>query len=741
MAHQREENPFLRPSQDGLSTTAASKNSSTSNLPLVSTQAPLRPRRNLYSTTIMVTSVYSTLCSALFFIVALVQPKYGRIVSKDGRFSPSSAALLTQFIAKTIELSFVMVFLVFIGQVLSRRAIQQKGVNLASIAMRSWILQPGTLFTQWHSVRFAGLSALGVLSLITAVLSLLYTTAAGALVQPQLRLAPWRHQVLAGEVQSDFSDTLKARKTCLNAWPDVGDIVYGGSTCLAVEWSSLCGRNFARYLSKWDDKTARKDPPWMSDQLEDRLPVFAALDDSIPVTTTWLDQVDMKSESDKAGRIVNNITIAVPHRGVPAAARHPHNNLLQPEDLQGGGGSYTVRASVASFALNVLCVNANRSELEPIVYETWPNAVKMENTSMAVNYWPIQAFPEGTDANNKTVLDDVFGWHDEDDDPTQARPVFLKFPIDANTLANHTATGPRPAAYLLGKAPDGTTDDYFLCSMKTGVTTSCTTRYNASSEGQSLEALCANGARSQDDDAMVPPTVGSDRTALSGWLGMAFDLLNSISLNNGVFDGDASTARILTQLQLKEPVLNKTLPSPAEGLASIMMCTVLDLTQNFPFEVFDNYSAPALDESQLQYFNASIRVAQYMSGGEKTYQKLTLPQAFLVVLGLTLLINIFILVYLSLILRVKLITDLCEPLVLFILGYHSAPGDLFGEVALQGPKKNDWARQWIVKREDGQTIVTGMDQTDQGDGSKDDERGFRLRSRTREEEPMGAGYR
>jgi len=62
------------------------------------------------------------------------------MVSKHGTFSPSSAALLTQFLAKTIELSFVMVFLVFIGQVLSRRAIQQKGINLASIAMRSWIL-------------------------------------------------------------------------------------------------------------------------------------------------------------------------------------------------------------------------------------------------------------------------------------------------------------------------------------------------------------------------------------------------------------------------------------------------------------------------------------------------------------------------------------------------------------------------------------------------------------------------
>ncbi|KAI8942946.1 hypothetical protein NX059_000984 [Plenodomus lindquistii] len=654
MANDREENPFLRPSQDGRSLIGASNYTSRTTLPLLHSQTPLRSRRTLYSASIMLTSIYSTLCSALFLVVAIVQPEYGRVVSRDGRFSPSSAALLTQFLAKTIELSFVMVVLVFIGQVLSRRAVRQRGVRLAEVAMRGWILQPGTLFTQWQSVRFAGFSILGALSLVTAVLSLLYTTAAGALVQTQLRLAPWRHQVLAGDVEADFSDTLMARETCLGAWPNVGDILFGGSTCLAVEWSSLCSRNFARYLSKWDDKTAWSNPAWMSDQLDERLPVFAALNDDIPVTTTWLNQVDMKAESERAGRIgmlsyaccsnddsatgkyvrlthrliltVNNITIAVPHRGVPAAARHPQNNLLQPEDLQGGGGSYTVHASVASFALNVLCVNAKRDELEPIVYDTWPNAVKMENISMAVNYWPIQAFPEGTNANNKTVLDEVFGWRNEDDDITHARPVFLKLPIDANTIANHTSSGPRPAAYLLGKAPDGTTDDYFLCSMKAIITTDCTTRYNASSSGQSLEALCNNHSNSQGENVAGPISRG-DKYALSGWLGMAFDLLNSISLNNGVFDGDASTARILTQLQLREPILNKTLPSPAEGLASIMMCTVLDLTQNFPFEVFANSTAPTLNEPQLQYFNASIRVAQYMSGGEKTYQKVNFPLA------------------------------------------------------------------------------------------------------------------
>lgn len=63
--------------------------------------------------------------------------------------SPSLIAELSPFpplhysaiLAKTVELTFVMAFLGFLGQVLSRRAQRQQGVNLANLAMRSWILQ------------------------------------------------------------------------------------------------------------------------------------------------------------------------------------------------------------------------------------------------------------------------------------------------------------------------------------------------------------------------------------------------------------------------------------------------------------------------------------------------------------------------------------------------------------------------------------------------------------------------
>lgn len=102
--------------------------------------ALLDGKRGLTSIGLFAASVYTTVFSGLFLVVAIVQPRYGFTISDRGPFSPSSATLLTAFLAKTIELTFVMTFLAFLGQVLSRRAVHQKGINLASVAMRSWIL-------------------------------------------------------------------------------------------------------------------------------------------------------------------------------------------------------------------------------------------------------------------------------------------------------------------------------------------------------------------------------------------------------------------------------------------------------------------------------------------------------------------------------------------------------------------------------------------------------------------------
>jgi hypothetical protein len=138
--------------------------------------------------------------------------------------------------------------------------------------------------------------------------------------------------------------------------------------------------------------------------------------------------------------------------------------------------------------------------------------------------------------------------------------------------------------YVLGQRPrlldDTEPNEYFLCSMKAGVTKECSTRFNASSSGQSLEAVC--GPEHRYDMA---PTI-DDVTILPNWRDIGFDFLNAMTLNAGVVDGDSSYARTLTQLQLREPKLNPLLPSPAEALLSMAACTALDLVKDFPFVPF-----------------------------------------------------------------------------------------------------------------------------------------------------------
>jgi len=128
-------------------------------------------------------SIFSTAFSAMFLIIAIRAPRWGHAIRSTGGVSPSTANVLTQLFAKLTELAFVACFVTFLGQVLSRRAISKtaRGVTLAEMNMRSWIMQPGTVITHYETVRFAALTFLGALSLTAAIMAMLYTTAAQAL--------------------------------------------------------------------------------------------------------------------------------------------------------------------------------------------------------------------------------------------------------------------------------------------------------------------------------------------------------------------------------------------------------------------------------------------------------------------------------------------------------------------------------------------------------------------------------
>ena len=120
------------------------------------------------------------------------------------------------------------------------------------------------------------------------------------------------------------------------------------------------------------------------------------------------------------------MTIAVPNRGLPTVARATKNGLLQPEVSSShleacanptpiqelhNAGSYSVVASLISPVMNALCVNADRTELEPIVYQNRTNIPGADFED-----WSSSAYFAGINTSNYTSLDDVFGWEGIDED-------------------------------------------------------------------------------------------------------------------------------------------------------------------------------------------------------------------------------------------------------------------------------------------------------------------------------------
>lgn len=55
--------------------------------------------------------------------------------------------------------------------------------------------------------------------------------------------------------------------------------------------------------------------------------------DNTTVEGSWINVPDMAADSKKFGRIINNVTMAMPHAGVSEAARDPNNNIIQPKEL------------------------------------------------------------------------------------------------------------------------------------------------------------------------------------------------------------------------------------------------------------------------------------------------------------------------------------------------------------------------------------------------------------------------
>lgn len=217
--------------------------------------------------------------------------------------------------------------------------------------------------------------------------------------------------------------------------------------------------------------------------------------------------------------------MAMPHIGVIQAAMDPINKLVQSDDLD--GAQINIRASVPSPMVNVICVTMNQEDLKPFVYKLW------DETSEDWDFTEGAGWPDNYEYADhyltRNGFNEIFKWG-LDEGASRFPPVFPQLPTDYNTLVNDTtgAGWGRKTIYILGKGGPLDTigvstnvtggNNYALCQLQAGLTSACSTHYNASSSGATMEAHCEDEADAlQYSRSAVNPAYNGNVTYSADW--------------------------------------------------------------------------------------------------------------------------------------------------------------------------------------------------------------------------------
>ncbi|KAJ5691287.1 hypothetical protein N7488_012022 [Penicillium malachiteum] len=639
-------------------------------------------------------ALYATVFSGIYLMVAFVKPRWG-CIGNGQTMNASTASLLCAFFAKTIELAYVTICVAFLGQVLSRRALTKdsRGITISDMSMRSWIMQPGSIFVRWEAVRYSAMTFLGLIALTSTIVAMLYTTAAEALVSPKLSNGQNKSTILWGQVQASFANPYYLSNNCQSPIPESMDTQNRNETCLSIEHAGAAYHNYQQWIQSWSELiTSGNDT---SSKLADRPKPTGSMWDNTTITGTWIQVQDITELSQKWGRMVNNITMAFPHTGIPAAAMDEKNGISQPQEAS-GEGKYNIEAGVPSPAVNVMCAGMNRSELAPIVYTAWPNgSANFNATTWTESAGPdIPVYPAWL---NSTVVDSLFGFGPE---YGQEPPIFGTYPDEYNTIINITGIWPANAVYLLGK-PEASKPEYVMCAIRAKLTGVCSTSYDAASSGAALYTVCEDSSNKLQYDKQVSNFVEGDWSP--DWKNVAGDWASALNLGSGITSADASNERLIMQMMpvydnaTGEYTLDPKLPSIGEALAVMSGCTLILGTQHTPFVQRWNYtgSNDKLPEPVYQHFNAKLQVAGYQSGGSGNWQ-----DVFFVVLVFAFITSAGCLVFMTIEARGHQVTDFTEPQNLFALAVNSPQSSRLRGACGCGPEGNQMNERWFIGMEE-----------------------------------------
>ena len=639
-------------------------------------------------------SIYSTVLSGIFLGIAIARPRWGHRIGTHGAVSYDTATLLNAIIPKSVELTFATTFVAALGQILTRRAFAKststgshRGISLADASMRLWIMQPGTLFTHWDGAKYAMRTLIGISALVAAIGSAFYTTAAESLVSPKLGFGRNQTLTLFGEVRTSYANVKYLSEACQTPITPAMDSLDAGLTCLQIDFAGNGFRNLDSWLLTWNNK---QKPGGTTEESAARPPPVALLYENTTVRGEWvaLAGEDMTADSEKHGRLFQNVSMVMPHGGVFHAARSSRNAILQPEDI-GGAGEYHLQAVVPAPGLNILCVGTSSEELLPLM---------QENKTSKAAQWP----------PNAGGLEGFFGWWDLNLTQGTGAPWFDKLPQEYNTIVNdgyNTSEYGPEWIYMLAKPPNTTiTSEYVLCGIRSFQYLDCSTSYHGAQPGGQLSVHCgADGAHGKTywdlvkDGSKVPllSSVAKD------WRYVGEEWIRAVALTQGISDANAASSRLMTQLipawsNGTGANLSPSLPTIGEALGVLAAHTILASSEAAPFVPYSNYTpeeSERLSEApDIKEFEALLSYKDYASRGDRSWKSI-----FYVILVAVFLQNCFCLVYLWWHFHYYgEVTDYTEPQNLFALAINSPPSHILAGACGGGPSSEMLAKKWCI---------------------------------------------
>ena len=326
-----------------------------------------------------------------------------------------------------------------------------------------------------------------------------------------------------------------------------------------------------------------------------------------------------------------------------------------------------------------------------MVYYNWSSKFRNNTELPTTSTWPAEYNLTLPDPYLHTVVDGLFGFGAD-----QVHPIFPKLPLPYNTVINITKVYGPHSIYILAAAQDSdTSGNYTLCSLRAAVFPDCSTQYHATMSGSYLNARCEDPKDPLSYSKLNP--LAPNNSWSPDWPEVATDWALALSLDSGITDGQASNARLLSQMIPTQPSLNPSRPSIAEALAMLAGSTLLMSTLNSPFIHYWNYSTetPVLTIPQYQSFPATFSTFSFQSGPSQSWQNI-----FYIVLVLVFVINVCCFIYFfssCCCFSSGLMTDFMEPQNMFCLSLLSPPNEVLAGACGGGPAKEHFAARWNIK--------------------------------------------